>query len=167
MMKKQLLFSFIAVIIFLFLMRWQGRELITPESPNGIVDLELAGTPLRFIYLSLFMKTHAILQNLYLDFLFLASYVWFFISAIQHCSFQTGWLRISGIFIGISWAAGVLDFLENLILILIINEHLTVRFIRLVYYLALFKFILAGLVILFLLVSLPFILRRKQASMLI
>ena len=165
-MKKQLLFSFIAVIIFLFLMRWQGSELITPVSPNGIVDLEFAGTPLRFIYLSLFMKTGTILINLYLDYLFMASYVWFFISAIRYCSFETGWLKISGIFIGISWAAGMLDFLENSILILIINEQLAVRFIRLVYYLALFKFILAGLVILFLMVSLPFLLRRKQATML-
>ena len=60
----------------------------------------------------------------------------------------------------------MLDFLENSILILIINEQLAVRFIRLVYYLALFKFILAGLVILFLVVSLPFLLRRKQATML-
>jgi hypothetical protein len=165
-MKRQLVFSFIAVIIFLFLMRWQGRELITPVSPNGIVDLEFAKTPLRFIYLSLFMKTGAILQNLYLDFLFMASYVWFFIAALQYCNSQTGWLKISGIFIGISWAAGVLDFLENLMLILIINEHLAVRFIRLVYYLALCKFIFAGLVILFLLASLPFLLRRKPAAML-
>jgi len=47
-MKRNLLISFLFLVVMIIVTRWQGTGLITPQSPRGIIDLEFAKTPERF-----------------------------------------------------------------------------------------------------------------------
>ncbi len=146
----------------IFIMRWQGASLITPVSTKGIIDLEFAKTPERFLQLQLFMDQSKLRINLYLDFLFMGAYVWFLITACRYIQYKTNWTRASIIFSSLALSAGLFDFAENFLLLLLLEGRFDASILEVVYYCAAIKFILAGSVLVYLLFSWPFSLRRKS-----
>ena len=98
-MKRQVLLSFVFLLVMIIVMRWQGKSLVTPMSPYGILDLEFARTGERMQQLRLFWNAKDVFFNVYMDFLFIASYTWFFISACQFIKkFLTGNYGATGLF---------------------------------------------------------------------
>lgn len=142
------------------LMRWHGADLITPVSPKGIIDVEFAKTKERLHQLLLFLNVDIIRQNLYLDFLFLLAYGWFFVTACTYVRNKTGWVKTCGLFISLSISAALFDVAENFLLLLVLGGRFDPILLYVVYYTAAIKFIMAGAVVLFLLFSWPFALRK-------
>ena len=160
-MKRRLLISFIAVVLLILLMRWQGSALVTPVSPKGIIDVEFARTEGRWQQLLLFLDLQALRINLYLDLLFIVSYVWFLLTACQYIQSKTAWRRATAVFKTVALTAGVLDVLENFMILLVLENRIAPDVLQTVFYIAAAKFALAGVTILYLLFSWPFALRRK------
>ena len=145
----------------IIVMRMQGSSLITSASPKGILDLEFAKTPQRLMHLRLFLDHSDVVQNLFLDFLFIAAYTWFLVTACNFIKQKNDWSGWSKHFSGIAIAAGLFDVLENFLILLVWNERFRPGLMQVVYYCAAIKFILAGLVIMYVLISIPFVLKRK------
>jgi len=148
-MKKNLLVSFSFFVIMFFVLQKQGRNLVTPQSSKGIIDLEFAKTPGRFHQLQLFWNQQTVLQNLYLDFLFIIAYTWFLVTVCKAVK-----NRKSNIFSVVTISAGTFDVLENFLLILVLNGKFNPSVLSIVYYVALIKFLLIGTVVGFIVLSL-------------
>ncbi len=161
-MKRNLLISFALLIISIIIMRWQGSSLVTPISPKGIIDIEFARTAERFNQLRLFLNHHVVMTNIYLDFIFIAAYTWFLVAACKYISYKTQWQKWSNIFSTIAVSAGLFDVFENFLLILIWNDRFKTSLLEVVFWCAAIKFVLAGAVMLYLLLSWPFTLRRQK-----
>jgi len=140
-----------------FVLRRQGRNLITPQSPKGIIDLEFAKTPARFHQLQLFWNQDTVLQNIYLDFLFIIAYTWFLVTACKAVKNNK-----SHIFSALTISAGAFDVFENFLLILVLNGKFNPSVLQIVYYTAAIKFILIVIVLGFIILSL-FGLFRKES----
>ena len=156
-MRKNLLVSFTFFVIMMLVLRWQGTSLITPQSPKGIIDLEFAKTPNRLQQLQLFWNPEAVLQNLYLDFLFIVAYTWFFVTACNAVKNSR-----SKIFSALTISAAAFDVLENFLLILVLNGKFNGSVLQIVFYAALIKFLLIVIVIGFLIVSLFGLFKNKS-----
>jgi len=161
-MKRKLLISFLVLILMIFLMRWQGNSLNTPQSKHGIVDLEFAKTGERLSQLRLFWNHSDVVENIFLDFLFIAAYTWFFVTACNFVKEKNPWLYWGKNFSGIAIAAGLFDVCENFLMLLVWNGRFGPGVLQIVYYCAAIKFILAAIVILYLLISIPFALKSKR-----
>jgi hypothetical protein len=158
-MKRNLLLSFLSVVTMIIVMRWQGSALVNPQSPKGIIDLEFAKTPERLLQLKLFWNYETVLQNIYLDFLFILSYVWFLATACKAVN-----NRRSAVFSALAVSAGAFDLLENFLMILVWNGRFKPSVLQMVYYVAAIKFLLAGIVIGFLVLSLFGLFKRKPSA---
>jgi len=156
-MKKNLLASVFFFVIMFFVLRWEGSNLITPQSPKGIIDLEFAKTPERFHQLQLFWKQQIVLQNLYLDFVFIIAYTWFLVAACKVLKNSK-----SNIFSALSLSAGAFDVLENLLLILVLSGKFNPSVLQIVYYVALIKFLLIVIVVGFIVLSLFGLFKRES-----
>ena len=152
-MKARLLLAFSLTVIMIIIMRWQGNALITPVSPNGIIDVEFAKSSERLRELQLFLNSNALKTNLYLDFIFIAAYTWFLFAACYFFAENRG-RRSGAIFTTVALAAGMFDVLENLLLLMILNGRFSSSLILFVYYIALIKFVLVALVLLYLVIIL-------------
>ncbi len=161
-MKRNLLISFALLFISIIIMRWQGSSLVTPLSPKGIIDIEFARTAERFQQLRLFLNHQAVLTNIYLDFIFIAAYTWFLVAACRYISYKTHWQKWSNMFTSLAITAALFDVFENFLLILVWNERFKTTLLEVVFWCAAIKFVLAGAVILYLLLSWPFTLRRQK-----
>ena len=161
-MKRNLLISFTLLIIAIILMRWQGSSLVTLHSPKGIIDLEFARTAERFNQLRLFLNQDAIVNNIYLDFIFIAAYCWFLVAACRYIRSKTGWNKWSNIFSSLAISAALFDVCENFLLLMILNGRFSTSLLEVVFWSAAVKFVLAGSVVLYLLLSWPFTLRRSK-----
>jgi hypothetical protein len=144
-MKRNLLISFLFLVVMIIVMRWQGNNLVTPQSASGIIDLEFAKTPERFHQLQLFWNHETVLKNIYLDFLFIIAYTWFFMTACKAVRNSK-----SNLFSGLAMSAGAFDMLENFLMILVWNERFNPSVLGIVYYVAAIKFVLAGIVLAYL-----------------
>lgn len=160
-MKTRLLISFALTLVMIFVMRWQGKALVTPQSPKGIIDLEFARTPERLQQLLLFMDQRAVTQNIYLDFLFIAAYGWFLVTACRYIQSKTNWNKWSNMFASLAIAAALFDVFENFLMLLILNGRFQPSLMEVVFYAALIKFVFAGAVVLYILLTWPFSLMRK------
>jgi hypothetical protein len=156
-MKKNLLVSFSFLLIIFFVLQRQGRNLITPQSPKGIIDLEFAKTAVRLHQLQSFWNQETVLQNIYLDFLFIIAYTWFLVTACKALKNSK-----SHIFSALTISAGAFDVLENFLLILVLNGKFSATVLQIVYYAAAIKFILVVIVLAFIILSL-FGLFRKES----
>jgi hypothetical protein len=143
-------------------MRWQGSTLITPVSQNGILDLEFAKTPERLHQLQLFWNSDNVTLNILLDFLFIASYTWFFIAATMYIKQKLKWETWSDRAISMAVAAACFDVLENFLMLLTFSGRFQPSVMQVVYYCAVIKFILVGFVVLFLLIAFPLSISKKR-----
>jgi hypothetical protein len=164
-MKRTLLISFLILLAMIFIMRWQGLSLVTPVSPKGIINLEFAKTAERFNQLKLFLNPRDVSFNIYLDFLFIASYTWFLVSGCRFVKEKINLFQWNDRFISIAVAVAFFDVCENFLLLLILYGRFSPSALQVVFYCAAIKFILAGLVVLYLLITLPVALLYKKRSL--
>jgi len=148
-MKKKLLLSISFFLVMIVALRWQGKSLITPQSPREIIDLEFAKTPARLHQLQLFWNRQNVLQNLYLDFLFIIAYTWFLVTVCKAVKKSK-----SNTFSALTISAGAFDVLENFLLIMVLNGKFSTGILQVVYYVALIKFLLIAIVVGFICLSL-------------
>jgi len=164
-MKKNLTVAAISALIMFIIMRWYGAGLQNPVSIRGIVDLEFADTPQRLYELLSRWDLSMVKMNIWLDFLFIVAYTVFFSIAAETGAEK--WPektvpRQAGFFFArVAYVAGVLDIAENLLMLQSIGGNFTGVSLQLTFYCAAIKFILIAVIILYLLASLPFVIKKK------
>ena len=146
-------------------MRWEGAPLKTPTTPRAILDLEFADNAHRLNEVLSVWSLTVVKGNIWLDFLFIVSYVLFLSIAAEYCAMK--WPAGSGRQLGLfmaraAYIAGVLDISENLLMLQSVAGHYSSQSLQLTYYCAAIKFVLAGLILLYILLSLPITLRQKK-----
>lgn len=163
-MSRKLLLAALATLAMMFVMRYQGAVLVTPQSPRGILDLEFANTPAKLQNLLGLWDHASVKWNIGLDFLFIAAYASFFsLLTQQTANLSTGFMRTAGHALSrLSWLAAILDVVENGLMWFSFEQYYSVNSLVLTYYCAFFKFVLVGLAILYLLLSVPAWLKQKQ-----
>lgn len=164
-MKKNITIATFGFIVMLVIMRFQGMALTTAVSPRAIIDLEFADTPRRVAELLSHWDSTVVKMNIWLDFLFIASYVYFLFVMAERISFK--WpeehiMRQAGLFLSrVSIVAGMFDVVENLLMLQTINGHYTTLSLQLTFYCAAFKFVLIGIVFLYFIISVPAGIKRQ------
>ena len=145
-MHKRFIIALLAVIFMLIVMRLQGQSLVTPASPLGILDLEFAKTEERLQQLLIFWNAKDIYTNIFLDFLFIATYTWLFLEALKLLQSENNptFFRVLVI---ITLLAAILDVAENLLMLVVIKQAATST-LTVIYWIAIIKFLSAGLVLL-------------------
>jgi hypothetical protein len=164
-MKKNLSVAAVATVVMIVLLRWQGSGLQTTISPHGIVDLEFAGSPLRLQQLVQAWHLSEAKVNIWLDFLFIVSYVMFLSIATELCAMKwpAGIMREVGLtLIRVAYMAGLLDIAENLLMLQSLAGIFTTTSLQLTSYCAAVKFTLAALILVYLIVSLPVAIRKNK-----
>lgn len=155
-MKRNLLLSFLLLLVAVALMWWQGSNLITPQSPRGIIDLEFARTIEHFRPLQFFWNHEAVLQGIYLYFLLVIAYTWFLVTSCKLLANNR-----SNLFSAFAVSAGAFNVLENFVMILVWNQRFDPSVLQMVFYAAIIKFILIFLVIGFIILSLFGLFRQE------
>ncbi len=164
-MNKKLSIAAIASFLMILLLQWQGSLLKTSFSPRGIIDLEFADTPQRLHELLMGWKISMVKINIWLDFLFIVCYVILLslASEISALKWQSSFMRQIGLVMArLAYLAGVLDIAENLLMLQSIYGNFTSASLQLTYYCALVKFMIAGIILIYLLISLPILLRNNK-----
>lgn len=164
-MKKRLSVTAIATLLMIVAMRWQGNSLQTPASPNGIINLEFANTSQKLHDLLIGWDMSVVKMNIWLDFLFIVAYVAFLSVASEYCAIK--WSKGFGQKLGLwlarlAFVAGILDIAENLLMLQTVAGNYNTASLQLTFYCAAFKFALAGLIVLYLLISLPVAIRKTK-----
>ena len=164
-MNKKLSVAAIASFLMFVALRWQGAGLKTNTSPRAIIDLEFADKPQRLQELLFNWDLSVVKINIWLDFLFIVSYVLFLSIASEICAMKwpAGIMRQMGLtLIRVAYAAGILDIAENLFMLQSIDGNFTFTSLQLTYYCAAVKFTLAAIILLYLLVSMPVAIRKDK-----
>ena len=164
-MKRNLYIAGLLSFIMIVVMRWEGATLKTPTTPRAILDLEFADNPHRLDEVLSVWSLAVVKGNIWLDFLFIVAYVLFLSLAAEYASMKwpEGTGRQIGLFMARSaYIAGILDISENLLMLQSIVGHYTHLSLQLTYYCAAIKFIFVAVILLYLLFSLPVILRQKK-----
>lgn len=164
-MKKNLSVAAVATLLMMIIMRWQGSGLKTDVSPRGIVDLEFADTRQRLHELMMQWDISVVKMNIWLDFLFIVAYVLFLSIAAELSALKWGpgiWQKTGLWLARAAYVAGVMDIAENLLMLQSVAGNYNNASLQLTFYCAAVKFVLAGLVVLYLLFSLPVSLRKKR-----
>lgn len=161
-MKIKLLLSFLAMALMIFVMRWQGETLVTEVSPRGIIDLEFARTTERLQQLQAVWQWKDLQLNIFLDFIFISAYTWFFATSAIRVKKHWDWTRISLLFITLAYLAGMLDVVENIFMYIAFTNNIGASGLKFIFYCAKVKFILIAVLIFYLLISIPFMRKKKQ-----
>jgi hypothetical protein len=143
--------------VMIIVLQWRGSALVTPQSSKGIIDLEFAKTSERFHELQLFWNHEMVLQNIYLDFLFIAAYTWFLITACK--AVNNGG---SQIFSALALSAAAFGVLENFLMVLVWNERFDPSVLQIVFFIAVIKFFLIAIVLGFFILSLFGLFKKKS-----
>lgn len=164
-MKRNLPLAAIASLVMIIVLRWQGNKLRTSVSPRSIIDLEFAATPKRLSELISVWDISIVKMNIWLDFLFIISYVLFLSLAAELCArkWPAGIMRQTGL--TLAWAAyvaGILDIAENILMLQSIDGYFTTTTLQLTYYFGAVKFMLAAITVFYLLISLPVAVRKNK-----
>jgi hypothetical protein len=165
-MKQKLLVAAFACVLMFTALHWQGASLVTTVSSKGIVDLEMATKPSQIKILMETWDLSVAKMNIWIDFLFIVSYVAFLALASE--SVSTKWENQGMHIIGLTLArvavvAGVLDIGENLLMLQTIAGNFTVVSLQMTHYFATIKFTLAAIILIYLFISIPVILRNTKS----
>ena len=172
MKPKLLLFTlFIGTVAMIVVMRMHGAVLITPVSKAGIVSLELAKTGKQAseiinVWKYLEPPPNLIQQaitNTYIDFLFLLFYSLFLYAVCWSYSLrqQAPWASLSRILAMAALLAGLCDVIENYFMLQMLEQQVTETRAYLSWLFAAIKFMLLIPVVLWSLICLPLLFRRK------
>ena len=155
-MKRKWLLSFFAMLLMIFVMRWQGQTLVTEVSPRGIIDLEFARTTARLQQLQQAWSLKYLQLNILLDFVFIGAYTFFFVTTAIRIKKGRDWTRFGYAFVWLAFVAGLLDVVENILMYLAFTKSVGASSFNLIYYCALGKFNLIALLLLYFAISLFF-----------
>lgn len=164
-MKKNLSVAAIASVLMIVVLRLQGNSLKTLSAPLAIVDLEFANTQQRLQEVLQLWDLSVVKMNIWLDFLFIVSYVLFLSIAAEWCAMKwnAGIMRQIGLtLVRVAYIAGLLDIAENLLMLQTLAGNSTTTSLELTYYCAASKFTLVAIILLYLLVSLPIAVRKNK-----
>jgi len=148
-------------------MRWHGAPLVTPVSKAGIVSLELAKTTEQSnIILHQWKQDQVVEQaitNTYIDFLFLLFYSLFLYAVCWSYSLrqQPLWASVSRILAITALLAGLCDVIENYFMLQMLEQQVTETRAYLSWLFAAIKFMLLIPVVLWSLICLPLLFRKK------
>jgi hypothetical protein len=155
-MRQKILVPLILTILVFILMRMQGASLFTSYSPGGIIEFELARTPEQVQKYLLLWKNSVIKWNITIDFFFIIAYTWLLYNWLQWIRqyLQTpirqninSWLSKAVVLVG------VLDVLENCLMLFTIKELYNAFSLEATYWFAVIKFALAGLTLVYILLN--------------
>lgn len=164
-MKKDISVAAIASVLMIAVLRWQGSSLQTVISPGAIIDLEFAKSQHRLVELLSVWNISVVTTNIWLDFLFIVAYTIFLSMASEFCAMKWpgGIMQDMGHTLArVAYMAGILDIAENLLMLQSIAGNFTATSLQLTYYCAAVKFTLAAIILLYLLVSLPVVIRKNN-----
>ena len=161
-------FFFAGTIFFLLILQWQGRQLITPFSPAGILSLEFSYARAHTQTIADAWKTSlrgVFRVNMLLDFLFIPFYGLFLYSTCGYFSVhhQRGWVQRLGVLLAFgSLIAMLLDIIENIFMIFSIHFTTTTLTSLFTTVMATLKFLLIGLAIVYIILSAVFTLLQGK-----
>lgn len=153
-----MLISAIAMIATMLWVGIPGNALKMPETPYGIVSLELAWNTDRAVQVVDIWQQHHLatvaINNVYTDFAFIIAYSLFlFLSVRRVIQQHRGMFKKLGVWLGRSaLLAGACDVAENLLMLSILDGHLDILFVTGTGIFASVKFTLVATVIVFTLV---------------
>lgn len=158
-MKKislHLLLSTVFSIIMIIVLRWQGKELMQPSTPSGILALEFANTPEKLQVVLNAWNKETVQNNILLDFLFIIAYTWFFVVGVATSTTQ--WMnrfmqQFGATGIRMAFLAGILDITENILMLQSIYGHYTASSLQLTWYCAAIKFLIVIILLLFMILT--------------
>ncbi|WP_353550341.1 hypothetical protein [Sediminibacterium sp. KACHI17] len=158
-MKKSSLYFLLASlfsIIMIIVLRWQGKELIQPSTPSGILALEFANTPEKLSTVLSVWNKEMVRNNILLDFIFIAAYTWFFVVGVARSTAQ--WThrfmqQLGAAGIRMAFLAAILDITENILMLQSINGYHSVSSLQLTWYCAAIKFMIVVILLLFMIAT--------------
>jgi hypothetical protein len=165
--NRLLLLLFMGTAVMIAVMRWHGAPLITPVSKAGIVSLELARTTEQAtLIINQWQQNNLIQQaitNTYIDFVFLLFYALFLYA---YCFFistkQKAWAAtISRTLAIAALSAGLCDVIENYCMLQLLQQSVTATYALLSWLFAVIKFVLLIAVIVWSLLNLHVLFRKK------
>jgi ABC-type Fe3+-siderophore transport system permease subunit len=165
--NRLLLFLFAGTIVMIAVMRWHGAPLETPVSKMGVVSLELAKTTEQSnIILHQWKQDQVVEQaiiNTYIDFIFLIFYSLFLYAVCWSYSLrqQPPWASVSRILAMTALLSGLCDVIENYFMLQMLEQQVTETRAYLSWLFASIKFMLLIPVVLWSLICLPLLFRRK------
>jgi hypothetical protein len=165
-MRQKLIVAAFACVLMMAALQWQGASLKRNISPRGIVELEMATQPRQVAILMEIWDKSVVKMNIWIDFLFIVTYVAFLALASEAVSskWKNQSLKIIGLTLArVSVVVGVLDIGENLLMLQTIAGNFTVVSLQMTHYFATIKFTLAAVVLIYLLISIPVSLRNSQS----
>lgn len=168
-MKKKFVHLTIAGVVaagMIFLLRWQGNDLIQSVTPSGILALEFANTPEQLNYVLSFWNKETVRINIWIDFLFIIAYTWFFVLAIAQTASiweQRVMVQFGATGIRLAFLAAMLDITENILMLQSINGHYTTSSLQLTWYCAAIKFAIVIVLLLYILLTIAFSLFKRNS----
>ncbi len=165
-MRQKLIVAAFACVLMMAALQWQGASLKRNISPRGIVELEMATQPRQIAILMEVWDRSVVKMNIWLDFLFIVTYVAFLALASEAVSskWKNQNFKVIGLTLArVSVVVGVLDIGENLLMLQTIAGNFTVVSLQMTHYFATIKFTLAAIVLIYLLISIPVIVRNSQS----
>ncbi len=165
-MRQKLIVAAFACVLMMAALQWQGASLKRNISPRGIVELEMATQPRQIAILMEVWDRSVVKMNIWLDFLFIVTYVAFLALASEAVSskWKNQNFKVIGLTLArVSVVVGVLDIGENLLMLQTIAGNFTVVSLQMTHYFATIKFTLAAIVLIYLLISIPVIVRKSQS----
>ena len=149
------LLIFVLAVAHTVISRYANQALVTPITPAGIVNLELAKKPENVRMIREVIDTDVVRLSLMLDTEYILLYTFFFCFLLNY--FITGLKRRAKTMSGIGVAlfvvtvmAGLLDFTENIMLWRTFVSQTSIQTVGLSYYASVTKFALVLLIVMYL-----------------
>ncbi|HRN57849.1 MAG TPA: hypothetical protein PLL71_15425 [Agriterribacter sp.] len=161
-------FFFAGTLFFLLLLRVQGMQLVTPLSPSGILSLEFsyhASHTQSIVNVWKSSLQGAFGVNMLLDFLLIPFYGLFLYSVCGHFSvhYETGWPQRLGVLLAFgSLLAMIFDATENIAMCFSFYFSVTAFTSAVTVAMAVMKFLLIGLALVYIILSAMLMLLRKK-----
>lgn len=157
----------VGTLAMIFVMRESGKDLVTPYTPAGIVNLELARSKsavknILNIWSSMNGSTRDRIQtakiNTWLDFLFIACYVPFLMVSVKKVAGMFGkrtiWASMGLQLPYFCLLAGMLDVMENMGMLLSLHNRISSKIAFFTFSCSFLKWLLVALIIGYLLTAL-------------
>jgi hypothetical protein len=164
-MNKKLFIATVSFLLVFMAMRFQGAALITAVSPGGILNLEFANSPAKLLAILAAWDINTVKQNIWIDFLFIPSYVLLLSMLAAFCASKWGkgfFNKLGAIVVRAVFVAGVLDIAENLLMLQSIAGNYTPSSLWLTYYCAGIKFFIVLIAVLYIIISIPVLLKKNN-----
>jgi hypothetical protein len=165
-MRQKLIVAAFASVLMMAALQWQGASLKRNITPRGIIELEMATQPRQIHLLNEVWDKTVVKMNIWIDFIFIVSYVAFLALASEAVSskWKNPGFKMMGLTLArVAVVAGVLDIGENLLMLQTLAGNFTVISLQMTHYFATIKFTLVAIVLLYLLISIPVSLRNNKS----